>query len=52
MVKKKIEFTDVEADKLISMMDMLVRDRGLKLANDCLFFTQKVQSAFVTKKSK
>jgi len=50
MLKRKIEFTDVKADKLTALLDKLTKDRELEYAKLSLYFTEKLQQAFSIKK--
>lgn len=41
----KVEFTQLEADVLIQLLDMAVKAQGLRVAADALLITRKVQAA-------
>ena len=46
MEKAKIEFTEQEANGLLSLLDIACKTGGLPVANSCLHFSNKLQLAF------
>lgn len=45
-MKKTIELTPDEAQVLINMLNIATQAKGLDVAESCLFFTKKIQTAF------
>lgn len=44
-----VEFTEKEADLLISLLDAAVKSGGLSVANNALVFVNRLQKAFQAK---
>jgi len=48
-MKKNLELTEAEAQEMVKLFDLAVKAAGLNVAQNCLYFTGKIQALFNTK---
>ncbi len=49
-MEKQINLTQEQAQVLINLIDIAIRAKGIEAAEAGLFFTKKIQEAFIEKK--